>query len=99
MNFLKDVEGLKAKSLMREGTMFSLTYSCPVDMIRIDEPVRGPKNNKGHRSKTARITFKDSGQLLKGSLRELGLAFNCNTTKGDFPHKFASYENLDYIGP
>jgi len=44
------------------------------------------------------LNFFDSYQILLASLSKLGKAFNCDTQKSIFPHKFVSQENLDYVG-
>jgi hypothetical protein len=44
------------------------------------------------------ITFKDSKQLLIGSLRDLGKVFGVETQKSIFPYNFVNENNLDYIG-
>jgi len=44
------------------------------------------------------ITFKDSKQLLIGSLRDLGKSFNVNVQKSIFPYDFVNENNLNYIG-
>lgn len=46
----------------------------------------------------AKIIFKDSYQLLKGSQRELANTFNVEVQKGYFPHQFSSQKNLAYKG-
>jgi hypothetical protein len=60
--------------------------------------VRGPDNNSAHRSKRAKITFRDSMKMLPGSFANLGETFSCSTVKGKFPHAFASLETLEYKG-
>lgn len=45
-----------------------------------------------------KIVIKDSYLLLPSSLRNLCKSFNLEIGKGSFPHKFASLENLNYIG-
>lgn len=44
------------------------------------------------------VTFKDSQQLLLGSLRNLGKSFSVETQKSIFPYKFVNENNLDFIG-
>jgi len=58
-------------------------------LIKMD--VIDPKNNVS-------ITILDSYQILKGSLKDLSQAFDVPVPKGDFPHKFITKDNLDYIG-
>lgn len=52
----------------------------------------------GFKFKGYDITFRDSKQLLIGSLRELGKSFNVETQKGYFPYTFVNENNLNYIG-
>jgi hypothetical protein len=40
----------------------------------------------------------DSLNLLKTSLKNLLISFNCETSKGEFPHLFVEENNLNYIG-
>jgi hypothetical protein len=40
------------------------------------------------------ITFRDSNQLLIGSLRKLANSFGIETQKGIFPYKFVNENNL-----
>jgi hypothetical protein len=49
--------------------------------------------------KKVRITFKDSLLLLSGSLAKLGRGFQVPVTKDVFPYKFATLDNIFYIGP
>jgi hypothetical protein len=44
------------------------------------------------------ITFKDSQQMLIGSLRNLGKCFGVKTQKSIFPYLFVNENNLNYIG-
>jgi len=44
------------------------------------------------------IIFKDFMMFIPGSLRNIALAFKCNLTKGDFPHRFNKIEHQNYIG-
>jgi hypothetical protein len=44
------------------------------------------------------LTLLDSILLLKSSLKQLGKDFNASILKTEFPHKFATLENLSYIG-
>jgi hypothetical protein len=46
-----------------------------------------------------KIIFKDSLQLLRGSLAKLSRDFQVEFQKDIFPHKFALLENLHYQGP
>jgi hypothetical protein len=46
-----------------------------------------------------KIVFKDSLQLLRGSLAKLTRDFQVEFVKDIFPHKFAILENLFYKGP
>ena len=52
----------------------------------------------GFKFKGYDITFRDSKQLLIGSLRSLGKSFNVHSQKGYFPYNFANEHNLNYIG-
>lgn len=45
------------------------------------------------------VTFKDSKQMLIGSLKSLGKSFGVETLKSIFPYNFVNENNLDYIGP
>src|SRR5579859_1697557 len=45
-----------------------------------------------------KITLKDSFMLLPSSLRELCKSYKLDEVKGTFPHNFASFSNLNYIG-
>ena len=45
------------------------------------------------------IIFKDFMMFIPGSLRNIALAFKCNLTKGDFPHRFNKIEHQNHIGP
>jgi hypothetical protein len=44
------------------------------------------------------IHFRDSQQLLIGSLANLGKSFNVEKQKSIFPYEFVNENNLDYIG-
>ncbi len=44
------------------------------------------------------MVFKDSLQLLQGSLKSLGETFKTETQKGYFPYKFVSDKTFNYIG-
>jgi len=44
------------------------------------------------------IFFRDSNQLLIGSLAKLGQSFKVETLKSIFPYSFVNEDNLDYIG-
>jgi hypothetical protein len=44
------------------------------------------------------LNFKDSYLILLASLEKLSLAFNIETPKSIFPHKFVNANNLNYIG-
>jgi len=44
------------------------------------------------------VTFKDSQQMLIGSLRNLGKSFGVETLKSIFPYKFVNENRLNYIG-
>jgi hypothetical protein len=50
------------------------------------------------RFKDYNITFKDSNQLLLGSLRKLAISFGVDTQKSIFPYNFVNENNLDYVG-
>ena len=58
--------------------------------ITIEIPGKGKGLNK--------ISFYDSYKLLPHSLKKLGESFGLEVSKGEFPHKFSSLENLDYLG-
>ena len=45
-----------------------------------------------------KIIFKDSLQLLRGSLSKLSKDFKVQFAKDIFPHRFAVLENLYYSG-
>ena len=45
-----------------------------------------------------KISIQDSFHILPHPLKTLGLAFQVETPKGEFPHTFASDEKLEYIG-
>lgn len=101
MRYLQEVEDLKLKPIMRDAEVFEVCYSYPASKLAdmTETPVKGANNNRKHRSTNARICFKDSAKLIQGKLGDLGKSFGCRTTKGEFPHDFASYENLLYNGP
>ena len=44
------------------------------------------------------IYIRDSLALIQGSLNSIAQSFNIDIEKGQFPHKFASLDNLNYIG-
>jgi hypothetical protein len=52
----------------------------------------------GFRFKDYNVTFKDSNQLLLGSLRKLAISFGVDTQKSIFPYNFVNENNLNYIG-
>jgi hypothetical protein len=57
------------------------------------------KNNNGEDviiNKT--ITMLDSSLILPNSLKSLSSDFKCEIPKSNFPHKFVSKDNLNYIG-
>jgi hypothetical protein len=45
------------------------------------------------------IRFIDSFSFLPMGLAKIGPAFNLPVNKGDFPHKFSSFEHMNYSGP
>jgi hypothetical protein len=45
------------------------------------------------------VQFRDSQQLLIGSLAKLGVSFGVKTLKSYFPYNFAAEDTLNYIGP
>lgn len=45
-----------------------------------------------------KMYFVDSYQLLTESLEKLGIALEVETAKSVFPHSFASFEHLSYVG-
>ena len=45
------------------------------------------------------VTFRDSQQMLIGSLRNLAISFGVETQKSIFPYDFVNENNLDYNGP
>ena len=49
-------------------------------------------------SRSYSIIFRDSLQLLLGSLRKLAKCFDVEVKKGIFPHRFLNENNLDYVG-
>lgn len=54
---------------------------------------------KGGAKKKVTITLLDSMLMLQGSLKSLGKNFGASVLKTEFPHKFATFENLSYVGP
>lgn len=50
------------------------------------------------KSKTIKISFVDSLNLLNSNLDKLAKDFNVATKKGHFPHLFVKKHNLNYIG-
>jgi hypothetical protein len=50
------------------------------------------------RKEKIKIVFKDSLQLFRGSLAKLTRDFEVDFQKDIFPHKFATLENLYYVG-
>lgn len=60
----------------------------------------GYKFEKGENKKAELKTLNifDSCLMIPGTLRSLAKAFNCDTNKGFFPHKFVSSETLNYTG-
>jgi hypothetical protein len=62
------------------------------------------KNERGIIKVTVRygcnykLYFVDSYQLLSESLEKLGIALEVETAKSVFPHSFASFEHLSYVG-
>ncbi len=100
ISFLCSWDKLKITPLYRGSVLYSIDFVLPTDELnKSSESVEvGSGNNRIHRGKTARIVFKDSMKMLPGSLLDLGQAFQCQTIKGDFPHDFVNYENLDYNG-
>ena len=63
--------------------------------LKIRSFVPGPNGGK---PKKVTLTLLDSILLLKSSLKQLGKDFNSSVLKTEFPHKFASLDNLSYIG-
>ena len=51
------------------------------------------------KSKTIKITFLDSYNILGSSLENLAKDFNINCLKGKFPYSFVNENTLEYIGP
>lgn len=45
------------------------------------------------------LNFRDSYQILLGSLKKLGQSFNVDTIKTIFPYRFINENDLNYIGP
>ena len=51
------------------------------------------------KSRKLNIKLMDSIKLLPTSLENLLISFECEISKGIFPHKFVNYSNLNYVGP
>jgi hypothetical protein len=49
--------------------------------------------------KGVKLNFLDSYSILPAKLSKLCDSFNVEVKKGKFPHEFASFNNLNYIGP
>jgi len=45
------------------------------------------------------IKLIDFMMLMTNSLKNIGLAFKLDVSKGDFPHNFSISEHVDYVGP
>nr|YP_010833251.1 hypothetical protein QLP03_mgp070 [Agaricus bitorquis]WFG53998.1 hypothetical protein [Agaricus bitorquis] len=45
------------------------------------------------------VKLKDSIKMVPTSLDKMLKTFNCNVTKGIFPHKFVNEHTLKYVGP
>lgn len=79
--------GFKVKASIKEDkTIISL---------RISTLLSAPKGGK---KKKVTLTILDSILMLKGDLKSLGEDFGASILKTEFPHKFASLENLSYVG-
>ena len=50
------------------------------------------------KSKTEQIVFKDFMMFVSGSLKSIAEGFKLEISKGDFPHRFNTPENQEYIG-
>ena len=45
-----------------------------------------------------KVKFLDSMQIVKGSLRDILIKYECNTLKGLFPYRIMNKDNLYYVG-
>ena len=67
-------------------------------IIRLDIKIKIKSKFKEDNSKTIKISFVDSLNLLNNSLEKLTKDFNFDIKKGKFPHTFVNKRTLNYIG-
>lgn len=96
LKYLSKLEGFTKSFRYRNGVLYTL--SCSYPNSRMDDSWTQIQSGGKVYNQQIRIVFKDSYLLLPRSLRALAQAFGCEAQKGEFPHEFASYENLNYKG-
>jgi len=93
-NQMKGYDFYKIKPLYKDNSLLKIEIS-------IDKELSSKKQSSiGARKKPRdiKITFIDSSNLLKGSLRKLCESFGVESVKGHFPYSFVKSNTLNYVG-
>ncbi len=87
--------GLVVKPLVNKGRLLEIVVKRIFDK-REDGYVI---SNGGGKQTRIGLRFRDSIQLIPGSLRRLSEIFDVEYKKGFFPYKFMTRDNINYVGP
>jgi hypothetical protein len=82
------------KPLFRDNDLLKLEIKVRIELNDRKQSIIGVRRQPGF----YKITFIDSANLLKGSLRNLSKAFDLDEIKGYFPYKFVKKNTLNYVG-
>lgn len=89
--------GLLVKPLVNKGRLLEIVVKRILGR-QVGEAVKNSPSGAGARARWV-IRFRDSIQLIPGSLRRLSEVFNVEYKKGFFPYKFMTRDNVNYVGP
>ena len=98
MSYLTGVTDLEIKPLYRNRMLYSIDISMPRAKMDASWGEYKRIQNEDNVVGVCRAVFKDSFKFFPYSLAKVGEAFECQVKKTEFPHDFASYENLEYKG-
>jgi len=97
--YVHNLNGYDSVFLLKALINYNLKHNkFKIDCILKDNRIIKLKVSLQNNKKLISISFVDSLMLLNGSLDKLGKDFGCNNTKGHFPYKFISKNNLFFVG-
>jgi len=97
--YVHNLNGYDSVFLLKALINYNQKYNkFKIECILKDTRIIKLKVSLQKNKKLISISFLDSLMLLSGSLNKLGKDFECNNTKGHFPYKFISKDNLFFIG-